>query len=153
MSYLFSAFSARVIYPLSTCLLKRDRGGREEQRGRGVLVETKREVGDRRGKRPLGKVGIRSSVTNDSSWKFALAPCARALPSPKFSNRPKTLANWHLPRRIYFAIYQENRLFLRPCYRLLFSSGATIDVSGSAFQSSRRRSTSCSLSLPYRIFL
>lgn len=55
---LFLAFSVRAIYLLSTCLLKRGGGkaGGEEVRG---------------GRRPPGS-GIRSSVTNDSSEKFAL---------------------------------------------------------------------------------
>lgn len=56
---LFPAFSARAIYLLSTCLLKRDRGRAAE------------EGGVCGGRRPPGS-GIRSSVTNDSSEKFAL---------------------------------------------------------------------------------
>lgn len=65
-----------------------------------------------------------------------------ALPSFPIGQK---LTNWHLPRRIYFAIYQKTVSFSNLCYRAALSSGATIDV-GERFPIIPGRSTSFSRS-------
>lgn len=115
---LFLAFSVRAIYLLSTCLLKRGGGkaGREEVRG---------------GRRPPGS-GIRSSVTNDSSEKFALllAP----LPFQVFQSAKNSQTDIYLEG--FTLRYTRTVSFSLSPLSAALSSGATIDA-GSAFQSSR----------------